>query len=649
LENLLKKERSPYLKQHENNPVHWYPWGRKALDKAKELKKPIFLSVGYASCHWCHVMAHESFEDKNTAAVMNEKFINIKVDREERPDLDNVFQKSLAILTGTPGGWPLSMFLDENGVPFSGGTYFPPQEMYGRPSFVNILKQVSDFYTKNKDKIIQQASQIKDVFQKDQKKSSVIGQNLNPHLEAMLNYIDFEWGGFKGSPKFPQFYVFESFLHFYKKNKNKKFYDAVKILLNNVCSRGLYDHLLGGIARYSTDDRWIAPHFEKMLYDNILFVNLLGQFYLQEPNEYYKEKLIQTVEFVNNSFKNKENLLGSAFDADSEGIEGKYYVWDDKELRSALEKDYNLFAKYFDISENGNWEGKNILIEKSIKPTKEENEKLKKIKNKLLNIREKRPKPFFDDKTQIDLNTYWISTLIFVAEVFNKEEWKKLSLSNYNLIKDLTKNEIYHCYKDKDGVKVFLDDYTYLSQLMINFYEITGEINYLNDAKKIVQQTWDLFYDKENKILQKNPIKQNDLFVPPLDINDSNIPNGNSVFLLNCKKLEAITSDTKWQGMAKELTQSFHSFLNLKSTQMASYIKNLDMCEELTTFTFFGDIKKIKELQQFVKKNYLKSSTLIYKEDSKENYLVVCKKQTCSNKIKSIEELKSIVKNYAIY
>ena len=648
MSNLLKNEKSPYLKQHENNPVHWYPWNKKALNKAKELKKPIFLSVGYASCHWCHVMAHESFEDKNTAAVMNEKFINIKVDREERPDLDNVFQKSLAILTGTPGGWPLSMFLDENGVPFSGGTYFPPKEMYGRPSFVNILKQVSDFYEKNKDKIIQQASQIKDVFQKDQKKSSVIGQNLNPHLEAMLNYIDFEWGGFQGSPKFPQFYVFESFLHFYKKNKNKKFYDAVKILLNNVCSRGLYDHLLGGIARYSTDDRWIAPHFEKMLYDNILFINLLGQFYLQEPNEYYKEKLIQTVEFVNNSFKNKENLLGSAYDADSEGVEGKHYVWDDKELRSVLEKDYNLFAKYYDISENGNWEGKNILIEKSIKPTKEENEKLKKIRNKLLSIREKRPKPFFDDKTQIDLNAYWISTLIFVAEIFNKEEWKKLSLSNYNLIKNLTKDEIYHCYKDKDGVKVFLDDYAYLAQLMINFYETTGEINYLDDAKKIVQQTWDLFYDKENKILQKNPIKQNDLFVPPLDINDSNIPNGNSVFLLNCKKLEAITNDTKWQGMAKELIQSFHSFLNLKSTQMTSYIKNLDMCEELTTFTFFGDFKKIKELQQFVKKNYLKSSTLIYKKDPKENYLVVCKNQTCSNKIKSIEELKSVVKNYAI-
>jgi uncharacterized protein len=648
LENLLKHEKSPYLKQHEDNPVHWYAWNEKTLNQAKKLRKPIFLSVGYASCHWCHVMAHESFEDKNTAKIMNDKFINIKVDREERPDLDNVFQKSLAILTGVPGGWPLSMFLDENGVPFSGGTYFPPKEMQGRPSFTNVLNQVAEFYEKNKDKIIQQATQLKNVFEKDQKKSSVISQNLNPHLEAMLNYVDFEWGGFKGSPKFPQFYVFESFLHFYKKNKNEKYYDAVKILFKNVCSRGLYDQLLGGIARYSTDNRWIAPHFEKMLYDNVLFINLLGQFYLLEPNEYYKDKIIQTVDFMNHSFKNNENLLGSAYDADSEGSEGKYYVWDDKELRNVLEKDYDLFAKYYDISENGNWEGKNILIEKSITPKKEESEKLKNIKNKLLKIREKRPKPFFDDKTQIDLNSYWVSTLLFVAEVFNKEKWKKLALQNYNIIKNLTQDEVYHCYKDTKGVKVFLDDYAYLFQLMINFYEITGEINYLNNAKEMAQKTWDLFYDKNNKILQKNLIEKNDLFVPPLDINDSNIPNGNSIFLLNCKKLEIITGEIKWQNMTKELIKSFHSFLNLQSTQMVSYIKNLDICEELQTFSFFGDVKKNKELHQYVKKNYLKSSIIIYKNDSKENYLVVCKNKTCSNKIKTLEELKAVVKNYAI-
>jgi uncharacterized protein len=648
LENLLKKEKSPYLKQHESNPVYWHAWNKKTLDKAKELKKPIFLSVGYASCHWCHVMAHESFEDKKTASIMNEKFINIKVDREERPDLDNVFQKSLAILTGVPGGWPLSMFLDENAVPFSGGTYFPPQEMHGRPSFINVLKQVSNFYEINRDKIIQQAAQIKNVFQKDLKKSSVVNQNLNPHLEAMLNYVDFKWGGFQGNPKFPQFYVFESFLYFYKKNKNKKYYDAVKVLFDNVCSRGLYDHLLGGIARYSTDDRWIVPHFEKMLYDNILFINLLGQFYLLEPNQYYKDKIIQTVNFINQSFKNKENLLGSAYDADSEGIEGKYYVWDDKELRNVLEKEYDLFAKYYDVSENGNWEGKNILIERSIKPTKDDKEKLKQLENKLLSVREKRIKPFFDDKTQIDLNAYWISTLIFVSEVFDNEEWKKFALKNYNTIKNLTNDEVYHCYKDKEGVKVFLDDYAYIFQLMINYYEVTGEINYLNDAKKIAQKIWDLFYDKNNKILQKNLIEKNDLFVPPSDVNDSNIPNGNSIFLINCKKLEVITGEIKWQNMTKELIQSFHSFLNFQSTQMVSYIKNIAMCEEMQTFSFFGDVNKNKKLHQFVKKNYLKYSTIIYKDDPKENYLVVCKNQTCSNKIKTIEELKFIVKNYAV-
>ncbi len=648
MSNLLKNEKSPYLKQHENNPVHWYPWNRKALEKAKELKKPIFLSVGYASCHWCHVMAHESFEDKNTASVMNEKFISIKVDREERPDLDQVFQKSLMIITGTPGGWPLSMFLDENGVPFSGGTYFPPKEMYGRPSFVNVLNQVSEFYSKNRDKVIQQAEQIKNIFGESLKKSSVIGQNLMPHLESLTNYIDYDWGGFKGSPKFPQFYIFESLLYFYKKTKNKKFYDAVKILLKNVCSRGLYDHLSGGIARYATDDRWIVPHFEKMLYDNILFVNLLGQFYLEEPNDYYKDKLIQTVEFINQAFKNKDNLLGSALDADSEGIEGKYYVWDDKELREILEKDYDFFAKYFDISENGNWEGKNILIEKSIKPEKEDNEKLKKIKNKLLNVRTKRVLPFFDDKTQIDLNAYWISTLVFVSEVFDRQDWKKLSENNYQVIKKMTSEGIFHCYKDKEGVKVFLEDYVYLSQLMINFYETTGEINFLNDAKKTMQETWDLFYDKNNKMLQKNPITDNDLFVSPSDIGDHNIPNGNSIFLINCKKLEIITGENIWKNMNQELVQSLHSFLNLHASQMVSYMKNLDMCEELITFNFFGDIKKYNDIHKYVKNKYLKSSIFVYKKDPNENYLVVCKNKTCSNKIKSLEELKSIEKNYVI-
>jgi len=231
LENLLKYEKSPYLKQHKNNPVHWHPWGDNSLKKAKELKKPIFLSVGYASCHWCHVMAHESFENAETAKVMNEKFINIKVDREERPDLDFVFQKSLALLTGTPGGWPLSMFLDENGVPFSGGTYFPPQEMHGRPNFVSVLNNVSEVYNKNREKIIGQAPQIKKVFDELNKKSSVINQSLLPYVEKVLTYLDSDFGGFKGNPKYPQFYIFDCLFYYYKNTQKKEFYQAVEKLL----------------------------------------------------------------------------------------------------------------------------------------------------------------------------------------------------------------------------------------------------------------------------------------------------------------------------------------------------------------------------------------------------------------------------------
>ena len=385
-----------------------------------------------------------------------------------------------------------------------------------------------------------------------------------------------------------------------------------------------------------------------MLYDNAQLMEsyLIGYQITSKPE--YLNVINKIFEWLNDEMIDEAGGLYSSMDADAEGIEGKYYVWEDKELRDVLEKDYDLFAKYYDISENGNWEGKNILIEKSIKPTKEEEEKWKKIKNKLLIAREKRTKPFFDDKTQIDLNAYWVSTLIFVAEIFDKEDWKQLALTNYNIIKNLTKDEVYHCYKDKEGVKVFLDDYAYLTQLMINFYEITGELSYLNDAKEMAQKTWDLFYDKNNKILQKNLIDKNDLFVPPLDINDSNIPNGNSIFLLNCKKLEVITGEKKWQNMTKELTQSFHSFLNLQSTQMVSYIKNLDICEEVQSFTFFGSINKNKDLHQYVKKKYFGSSTFIYKDDSKENYLIICKNQTCSNKIKTLEELKAVVKNYAI-
>ncbi len=363
MSNQLKNEESPYLKQHENNPVNWFPWNQKTLLKAKEQRKPIFLSIGYASCHWCHVMAHESFENVDTAKIMNEKFINIKVDREERPDIDYIFQKSLGILTGAQGGWPLSMFLDENGVPFTGGTYFPPEDLQGRPSFKKVLENVSKVYSENREKIILQVEQMRLVFKELNLKNAVLKQDLEPLAEKILQYMDPINGGFQGAPKFPQFYIFDTLFYFYKKNKKKNFYTHTENILKKISSKGIYDQLAGGIARYTVDNEWIIPHFEKMFYDNIQYVKLLNNFFNYSQSIYFKHKLEQTISFINNEFKTKYNLLGSAYDADSEGIEGKFYVWSYFDLEKILLQDFKILNKKFNITKNGNFEGNNILVE----------------------------------------------------------------------------------------------------------------------------------------------------------------------------------------------------------------------------------------------------------------------------------------------
>ena len=405
MENVLKNEKSPYLRQHKDNPVNWLAWNRETLEKAKLEKKPIFLSVGYASCHWCHVMAHESFENNETAKIMNENFINIKVDREERPDLDFIFQKSLAILTGAQGGWPLSMFLDENAVPFTGGTYFPPKELQGRPSFNNVLANVSKVYQENREKILNQAVQMKDVFRNINQKNAVLKQDLEPYVEKIISYTDEVNGGFKGAPKFPQFYIFDAILYFYQKTNNKKYLDVVEKLIFSLSSKGIYDHLEGGISRYTVDEKWIVPHFEKMLYDNIQYVSLLNNYLSIKENVYFKHKLKQTIKFINSEFLVKNSLLGSAYDADSDGIEGKYYVWKYKELKEILGNKLEIFKKKYHISEQGNFEGSNILVENLDSNVSEELRNTE-IEHKLLEFRKKRNKPFFDDKVQTDLNAF---------------------------------------------------------------------------------------------------------------------------------------------------------------------------------------------------------------------------------------------------
>jgi len=643
--NQLKNEKSPYLKQHENNPVDWFAWNKKTLLKSKNEKKPIFLSVGYASCHWCHVMAHESFENEETAKLMNEKFINIKVDREERPDLDYVFQRSLSILTGTQGGWPLSMFLDENGVPFTGGTYFPPTEMQGRPDFKKVLNNVSDVYKENREKIIAQAPQMQDTFSKINQRSAVLNQPLEPFVEKIISYLDEEYGSFKGAPKFPQFYMFDTIFYFYLKTNNQKYLTPVEILLSNISSKGVYDQLEGGIARYSVDEKWIIPHFEKMLYDNIQYVNLLTKFYQKTKKEYFKKKLIQTINFLNKEFKNNENLYGSAYDADSEGVEGKYYVWSYEELKNLLQDDLSLLEKKYEISNTGNFEGKNILVESKKELTEEENNKIIEIEKKLVQERQKRIKPFFDNKSQTDLNAFLLDALINASIVLEDSKLKNDALDALKILSEKLSKKIYHCYNSSE-IDVFLEDYVYYAMLLITIYEVDCDESSLEKSISIMKEIWEIFYNKDTQLLQKNIIKENDLFVSPIDINDSNIPNGNSVYLNLCNKLYTITNDKFWKDKVEVLKKSFHQVLNSLYSQMFSFIKTLDLCEDSISFTFFGNQDSIKNVKIDLQKNYLGRATFVYKNiDEIEGSVVVCKNQTCSEKLKKLTEINSYIES----
>ena len=551
-QNTLAVDPSPYLQQHKNNPVNWQVWSKNILETAKKNKKPILLSIGYASCHWCHVMAHESFEDKETADLMNKYFINIKVDREERPDLDFVFQSSFQLFNQAGGGWPLTMFLDENGVPFMGGTYFPKNSQNGLPSFKEVLQKVHDAYNQQKENIIKQKNLI--VKNLDLKKNSVLNQDLEPILETSLNYLDPIKGGYKGAPKFPTFNLYETLLYFYNKTKDKKYLDPVALIIKQLCSKGIYDHVEGGISRYAVDENWVIPHFEKMLYDNTQFILLLSKYCKIDKDEYFLEKLDQTIQFIKKEFLNNNNLLGSAYDADSDGEEGKYYIYSYDEIKNIKE-----ISDYFEIDVKGNWENKIILVEKK-KPPKE-------VVEKLLEIRSKKKKPFFDDKTQLDLNCLWLSGLISAHEILPNKGYLKLAETFFTKIEDkYLKKNIQHSYNKEI---VFLEDYAFLINALNDLSDKTMNFKYKDLAKKMCTETINKFYLREKDIFQKNQKDKNDIFFRPIDIGDNTIPNGNAIMLINLIRL-GFTEETQ------KLANSLNGYLNIYKNHMMTAIRALD-------------------------------------------------------------------------
>ena len=550
--NILCDDLSPYLRQHKDNPVHWQTWSKGAIQFAKQNKKPILLSIGYASCHWCHVMAHESFEDNETAKTMNQLFVNIKVDREERPDLDFIFQSSFQLLNQTGGGWPLTMFLDENGVPFMGGTYFPKESKLGLPSFKEVLKKVSEAYKSQRENLIKQKNLI--IKNLDLKKNPVLNQELEPILEIALNNLDQLKGGYKGAPKFPTFNLFDTLLYFYNQSSDTKYLKPVDIIIKKLCSKGIYDHVEGGIARYTVDENWIIPHFEKMLYDNAQFIILLSKYCKIKSDTYFKAKLEQTVEFLKKNFINQEGFFGSAYDADSDGIEGKYYVFTYDEIKAIDE-----IEKYFEIKPEGNWENKIILVEKE-KPNKL-------ILQKLLEIRSKRNKPFFDDKTQLDLNCLMISALISASEILPENSYLKLAEQLFSKIEEkYIKNQIYHSFSKNT---VFIEDYAFLINALNDLSDQTMNFKYKNLARKFSKEAIDKFYINEKNIFQKSPKNNIDVFFKPIDIGDNTIPNGNAIMLINFIRLGMMSE-------AQKLFDSLNGYLNVYKNHMMTSLRALD-------------------------------------------------------------------------
>ena len=551
--NNLVDDPSPYLQQHKNNPVNWQIWSNEILNIAKSSSKPILLSIGYASCHWCHVMAHESFEDNDTAKLMNKYFINIKVDREERPDLDFVFQSAFQLFNQTSGGWPLTMFLDENGVPFMGGTYFPKNFQHGLPAFQTVITKVNEAYKENRENIISQKDLI--VKNLELKKTAVLNQDLESLLELSINKLDSNLGGFKGAPKFPTFNLFEALLYFYNKTKNEKYLKPVTLILKQLCSKGIYDHVEGGLSRYTVDENWIIPHFEKMLYDNTQFILLLSKYCKIKPNDYFKHKLEQTIEFLIKDFTvNQSGLMGSAYDADSDGKEGKYYTFSYNEIKNLKE-----IEKYFEINSKGNWENKIILVEKKLPP--------KELIEELIGIKLKRKKPFFDKKIQLDLNCLWISSLVAAHEVLPDKKYLKQAELYYLKIEKLFLNQgIHHSYSKNI---VFLEDYAFLINTLLDLSDATMNFKYKDIAKKLCKEATVKFYIQKKNIFQKNKIDSKDLFFDPIEISDNTTPNGNAIMLLNFTRLGLMSE-------GKELSKSLNGYLNIYKSYMTTAIKALD-------------------------------------------------------------------------
>ncbi len=586
--NHLVNETSPYLLQHVDNPVDWYPWGEEALALACEQDKPILLSIGYAACHWCHVMAHESFEDEDTAATMNDHFINIKVDREERPDLDAIYMSAVVAMTGQ-GGWPMTVILTPDGQPFFGGAYFPPTPRYGMPSFQQLLASIVQAWQTKRSEIEESAAEI---AQHIGRTLSLDGEHtLNPALferavHNLAHNFDSERGGFGSAPKFPPAMALEFLLRIYLRDGDESALQMVEKTLEKMAYGGMYDQLGGGFARYSTDNNWLVPHFEKMLYDNALLVRVYLHAWQVTGKPLYRRIVEETLDFAAREMRHEEGGFYSSYDADSEGEEGKFYVWQPAEIRAALGEDAELFMLYYDVSERGNWEGKSIL---NMPRLPEEVARLAQLepaemavrlaesRRKLLDVRAQRVWPGLDDKVLTAWNGLMLAAFAEAGRALRRPDYTEVATRNAMFLYDTMRNGDGRLLRTwKAGAKArynaYLEDYAYLADGLLALYHTTFDDRWFVWARELAEMMLSHFADAENGGFFDTSHDHEDLFHRPKDAQDNATPSGNAMAAQALLKLSLYTGNGRYWDAAEQAVSALYEAMAQHPTGFAHWL-----------------------------------------------------------------------------
>jgi uncharacterized protein YyaL (SSP411 family) len=562
-QNRLARETSPYLLQHKDNPVAWWAWGPEALAEAKRSHKPILLSVGYAACHWCHVMAHESFEDDDTARVMNELFVNIKVDREERPDIDQIYMAALHHL-GEHGGWPLTMFLTPDGQPIWGGTYFPKTSRYGKPAFVDVLREIARLFRDEPQKIEHNRSALMERLAATARPSGMVSigrDELDNAARQLGGLIDPVNGGTRGAPKFPQAALFELLWRAGLRTGEARYFAAVEITLDHICEGGIYDHLGGGFSRYSVDERWLVPHFEKMLYDNAQLLELLAIAHKRSGKALYRQRAYETVAWLKREMTTADGAFSASLDADSEGEEGKFYIWSyDEILRVLGIEDGEFFARHYDVTPAGNFEGHTILNRLKPQPRSDEHERrLAALRVKLLAVRDTRVRPGLDDKVLADWNGLMIAALSNASLLFAEPSWRDMAARSFDFIAHAMSKGDRLGHSWRQGQLKFpglASDFAAMIRAALALYEATGEQRYLDQAL-----TWQRAFDRDYANVETGTYyftaaDAEGLVVRPAATTDDATPNHNAVAAGNLIRLALLAGDDAWREKADRLIAS---------------------------------------------------------------------------------------------